>query len=89
VGYTCDPTFMHVIAYVGYWVVVIAVMIFKARRGTLHKYMFEEEELEGSPEGSSDLEAPAGEDKVAGESNGKEIERKGVRSSSVGYILGF
>lgn len=73
VGYTCDPTFMHVIAYVGYWAVVIAVMILKARRGTLHKYKFEETEQE---ERSPDLEAPAGEDKLAGESTGRKWKEK-------------
>eukprot|EP00243_Klebsormidium_subtile_P005507 TRINITY_DN2217_c0_g2_i1.p1 TRINITY_DN2217_c0_g2~~TRINITY_DN2217_c0_g2_i1.p1 ORF type:complete len:361 (+),score=111.22 TRINITY_DN2217_c0_g2_i1:397-1479(+) len=56
VGYTCDPTFIHVITYIIYWIVVIGIVIFKARRGTLDKYKYEEEDVPAE----SDLEAPSG-----------------------------
>jgi hypothetical protein len=65
VGYTCDPTFIHVITYVCYWIVLIGVFIIKARRGTLDKYRVKDEEVE---EAGIDLEAhPAGAGKETGE----------------------
>ncbi|GAQ91202.1 similar to high-affinity iron permease [Klebsormidium nitens] len=65
VGYVCDPTFIQVITYICYWIVVIGVFVFKARRGTLDKYRVKDEELE---QAEADLEAaPAGAEKKADE----------------------
>lgn len=56
VGYTCDPTFIHVITYVIYWVFVIGIVLFKYSRGTLDKYEYQEDDLPAE----IDLEAPSG-----------------------------
>eukprot|EP00243_Klebsormidium_subtile_P005505 TRINITY_DN2217_c0_g1_i1.p1 TRINITY_DN2217_c0_g1~~TRINITY_DN2217_c0_g1_i1.p1 ORF type:complete len:360 (+),score=111.57 TRINITY_DN2217_c0_g1_i1:511-1590(+) len=65
VGYVCDPTFIQVITYVCYWIVVIGVFIVKIRRGTLDKYRVKDEELE---QAEADLEAaPAGAEKETDE----------------------
>eukprot|EP00245_Coleochaete_scutata_P006799 TRINITY_DN21583_c0_g1_i1.p1 TRINITY_DN21583_c0_g1~~TRINITY_DN21583_c0_g1_i1.p1 ORF type:complete len:322 (+),score=74.49 TRINITY_DN21583_c0_g1_i1:140-1105(+) len=42
VYYTCEPSFMELIAYIGYWVVIAAIFLYKMFRGTLLDYKTEE-----------------------------------------------
>lgn len=56
VGYTCDPTFIHVITYIIYWIFVVAIVIYKASTGTLDKYKYKDDDLATE----ADLEAPSG-----------------------------
>lgn len=62
VGYTCDPTFIHVITYIIYWVFVLAVVAYKYSKGTLDKYKIKEDDYEDNV----DVEAPAGANKLTG-----------------------
>eukprot|EP00898_Chlorokybus_atmophyticus_P005237 jgi/Chlat1/5714/Chrsp38S05550 len=38
VGWTCDPTFMELIAYISYWIVVACIFAWKLHKGTLTQY---------------------------------------------------
>jgi hypothetical protein len=67
VGYTCDPTFIHVITYIIYWLFVLAVVAYKYSKGTLDKYKFKEDDYEDNV----DVEAPAGANKLTGEALGE------------------
>ncbi|GAQ78113.1 similar to high-affinity iron permease [Klebsormidium nitens] len=62
VGYTCDPTFIHVITYIIYWIFVIGIVVYKASTGTLDKYKYKDDDLATE----ADLEAPSGAVKEVG-----------------------